>query len=993
MYIPLYVKSNYSLLSSVLKIDDIIKNSIDKNLPFCVINDTSMYGTMEFIKKCEKNNLKPIISIAIKLDDKELVLFAKTYIGYKSLIKLSTINSERKITIDDLGEYNKDLLLVIPYSSIKDDNNDTYNKLSTIYNDIYIGYSTLAEERLSRLITKQAVFFKESLYLTKKDSTILKYLYLIRDSKTIHDEVDYDINNHELEDNNIETLSSPDGLSKTFEIAEKCNVEFPKPELLLPIYKDTMGESPSNYLFELTKKGLSKRLGNTISDEYKNRLSYELNIINKMGFCNYFLVVYDFIKYAKKNNILVGPGRGSAAGSLVSYALGITDIDPLKYDLLFERFLNPERQTMPDIDTDFPDDKRDDVIEYVTKKYGSKNVAGIITFGTLGIKQVIRDTSRMLGIPIYKVDSLSKFIPNFTKESLVDYYNNNEAFKARITSDKDLTKMYDIAKRIEGFPRHTSSHAAGIVMSEAPLDEVIPLTYSDGNYLSSYSMEYLEELGLLKMDFLGLKNLSLINNIINDINTNYNKNIDFLNIPLDDKDAINIFKTANTSGIFQFESNGMRNFLKKLEPDNFEDISAAIALFRPGPAGNIDTYIKRKKGLEEVTYLDPSLEPILKNTYGIMIYQEQIIQAANIYAGYTLGEADVLRRAMSKKKFDLLKAEEEKFIKKSLDMKRDLETAKRMFQLILEFAGFGFNKSHSVAYSIIAYKMAYLKSHYKNEFFANLLTSVIGSEAKTKEYIEEAKANNLVVEKPDINISTDRYIISNGKIIYPFSNLKSVGSVSAKAILKARGDNEFIDIYDAFSRLVIEKVQTKTIECLIYSDAFSKFGYNKKTLIENLDSLINYADLTKDLDPSLVMKPEIEIYNEFSDDELLEQEKNVFGLYLSHHPTTNYYRDNKDCIRLNDIKNYFMKQIHILILVEKIKYIKTKKGERMAFVTGSDETGMMDFTLFPKILRMYPDIGRGDILKVRGIVERRLDEWQMVGNKIEKLNGETDEKR
>ena len=426
--------------------------------------------------------------------------------------------------------------------------------------------------------------------------------------------------------------------------------------------------------------------------------------------------------------------------------------------------------------------------------------------------------------------------------------------------------------------------------------------------------------------------------------------------------------------------------------DNFEDISAAIALFRPGPAGNIDTYIRRKKKEEKITYLDPCLEPILKNTYGIIIYQEQIIQAANIFAGYTLGEADVLRRAMSKKKFDLLKAEEEKFIKKSLEKNRDLETSKKMFQLILNFAGYGFNRSHSVAYSLIAYKMAYLKVHYKNEFFANLLTSVIGSESKTKEYIEEAKANNIIVERPDINISTDRYIISNGKIIYPFSNLKSVGGVSAKAIIKARGDNKFNDIYDAFSRLVIEKVQTKTIECLIYSDSFKTFGYNKKTLIENLDSLINYAELTKDLDPSLVMKPEIESYKEFSDDELLEQEKNIFGFYLSHHPTTNYYRDNKECIRLNDIKKYFMKQIHILVLVERIKFIKTKKGERMAFVTGSDETGIMDFTLFPKILRMYPDIARGDILKVRGIVERRLDEWQMVGNRIEKLNGEENEK-
>ena len=985
MYIPLYVKSNYSLLSSLLKIDDIIKYCKDKNIPSCVINDTTMFGTMEFIKKCKDNNIKSIISIAVSLNNKEFVLFAKNYDGYKNLIKLSTIKSEKELIEEDFVKYKDNLLVVLPYKNI--DEKNLYNKLSNIYDDLYIGYSSLAEERYSKKITNNIVFFKEALYLNKKDFEILKYLYLIRDGKTIHEEVDYDLINHELVIENISSMSNPEGLDNTYLIVDKCNVEFPKPELLLPIYKDTKNMTPKEYLFELAKLGLSKRLNGEISDDYKKRLTYELNIINDMGFCNYFLVVYDFIKYSKKNNILVGPGRGSAAGSLVSFALGITDIDPLKYNLLFERFLNPERKTMPDIDTDFPDNKRDEVINYVTKKYGVKNVSGIVTFGTLSIKQVIRDTSRVLGIPLYKVDSLSKFIPNFTHQKLNDFYNSNEIFKTRVDSDKDLTKMFNIAKVIEGFPRHTSSHAAGIVMSEVELDEVIPLTYSDGTFLSSYSMEYLEELGLLKMDFLGLKNLTIISNILDDIEINFKKKINFQAIPLDDKEAINIFTTANTSGIFQFESTGMRNFLKKLKPDSFEDIFAAIALFRPGPANNIDTYIRRKHGEEKITYLDPCLEDILKNTYGILIYQEQIIQVANIYAGYSLGEADVLRRAMSKKKLSLLKAEEEKFLKKSLEMKRDVETSKKIFELILNFAGYGFNRSHSVAYSLIAYKMAYLKTHYKSEFFANLLTSVIGSEYKTKEYIEEAKANKIEVEKPNINLSSDKYVVNNNKIIYPFSNLKSVGNVSAKQILKARSE-KFVDIYDVFSKLVIEKVNKSTIECLIYGDCFSIFNYNKKTLIENMDSLLNYADLTKDLDPSLVMKPEIEMFDEFSDEELLEQEKNIFGFYLSHHPTTNYYNDNKNCIRLNEVKNYFNKQIDVLILVEKIKVIETKKGDKMSFVTGSDETGKLDFTLFPKTHKEYPNIERGDILKVRGNVEKRLDEWQIIVNKIRKLNGD-----
>ena len=763
---------------------------------------------------------------------------------------------------------------------------------------------------------------------------------------------------------------------------------FPSPKLLLPIYKDTKGMTSASYLFELSKTGLSRRLGGDIPQNYKDRLSYELNIINEMGFSNYFLVVYDFIKYAKKNKILVGPGRGSAAGSLVSFSLGITDIDPLKYNLLFERFLNPERKTMPDIDTDFPDDKRKEVIDYVISKYGEKNVSGIVTFGTLGIKQVIRDVSRVLNIPIYKIDALSKFIPNMSRENLIDFYNKNQAFKARIDSDKELTKMFKIAIKLEGFPRHTSSHAAGIIMSEVQLDEVIPLTYSDGMYLSSYSMEYLEDLGLLKMDFLGLKNLSMISNILNDIKTNYNKEIEFSKIPLDDKESLKIFYDANTCGIFQFESTGMKQFLNKLKPKSFEDIFAAIALFRPGPADNIDTYIKRKNNLEKIEYLDPCLKPILSNTYGIIIYQEQIIQVANIFAGYSLGEADILRRAMSKKKIDLLKSEEEKFIKKSIERGHDKEIAKKIFDLILKFAGYGFNRSHSVAYSIIAYKMAYLKAHYKNEFFANLLSNAIGSEYKTKEYILEARKNKIEIEKPDINLSSDRYIVNKDKIIYPFSNIKQVGVVASHSILKAREEKEFTDIYDCFSRLIINGVTKKTIESLIYADCFRSFNYNKNTLILNLDSLINYAELTKDLDPSLVIKPEIEEFNEYNKDDLLKQEKEVFGFYLVNHPTTSYYAKEQNCIHLEDIGNYFNKRVNMIILVEKVKVIETKKHDKMAFVVGSDETSNRDFTIFPKVYEKYPDISKGDILKVNGNIERRYDNLQIVVNDIIRLSGD-----
>ena len=980
MYIPLFNKSNYSLLSSLIKISDLIDYAKKENISSIALTDTNMYATMEFIKKCESENIKPIIGLHVLLDGFSIVLYAKNYDGYKTLIKLSTIQNEQQVTTEDIEKYNNEVIAVLPY-----ENSQKYKELINIYKELYLGYTTKKEELEALLITENIIFFRENLYKTKNEASIIPYLYRIRDGKTISEDIDYDTNNHELEISNLLDLTDNKGLLNTLKIADECNLIFPPAKNLLPIYEC---DDPSKYLFELCKVGLTKRLNGNIPDIYKNRLSYELKIINEMGFPNYFLVVYDFIKYAKKNKILVGPGRGSAAGSLVAYSLGITDIDPIEYNLLFERFLNPERKTMPDIDTDFPDNRRGEVIDYVIEKYGKRRVCGIVTFGTMGAKQVLRDVGRVLNIPSYKIDSLCKFIPGFTKDKLKDIYNKNQAFKARVDSDTLLTNMFDIATKIEGFPRHTSSHAAGIVMSQVDLDEVIPLTTGDGMYLTGYTMEHLEELGLLKMDFLGLKNLTIIDNIINDIRNTTGEIIEFNKIPLDDKETLKIFETANTSGIFQFESTGMRNFLRKFKPNTFEDIFAAIALFRPGAAINIDSYIRRKHGEEEITYLDNCLEKILKDTYGILIYQEQIIQLASIYAGYTLGEADVLRRAMSKKKVDLLKNEEEKFIKKSIEKGHTEDQAKEIFNLILNFAGYGFNRSHSVAYSLIAYKMAYLKTHYKTIFFANLLTNVIGSESKTYEYIMEAKANKIEVLKPTINKSDNRYIVEDNKIIYPISNIKSIGTVVSEAIKKARTTGPFEDIYDCFSRLYIAGIGKKTFEVLIMADVFKEFNYNRATLYYNLDNLFNYAELTKDIAPSLVMKPDIEIQQEYENAYLLEKEKESFGFYLTSHPTTMYQKDNPYCIPLNTVEKHFSKKIDTIILVDKIKTINTKKGDRMAFISGSDETSSMEYTLFPKVYNEYQTIQRGDIIKIRGTVERRLNEYQIIVEKIKCLKEE-----
>ncbi len=987
MFTPIYIKSNYSLLSSMLKIDDMIAYSLKNNLTSCFLTDSNMYGAMEFYKKCREKKLNPILGLELKLEENILLVYAKNYKGYQSLIKLSTLQNEQNLTLEKVKEFSNQLILVMPTY-----HKELYDELTKVFDSVYLGYQNKKEEKKLLQITNHIVFCRKILYLKQEDADTLTYLYRIRDNKTVSDDVKYVVRENSLEDFNIAEYTDQKGLLTIEEISKNCLLTFPKPELLLPIYDTKNNLDASTYLFELSKAGLKRRLQGNIAKEYQVRLQYELNIIDKMGFSNYFLVVYDFIKYAKQNGILVGPGRGSAAGSLVSYSLGITDIDPLKYDLLFERFLNPERITMPDIDTDFPDKRRGEVIEYVTKKYGRKKVAGIVTFGTLGAKQALRDVARVLNIPSYKVDDLSKIIPAFTKENLSYFYQNNTQFKAKIESDYQLKKMFDIAIKIEGYPRHTSSHAAGIVMCQKNLDEVIPLTISEGMYLTSFSMEYLEELGLLKMDFLGLKNLTLITNVIEDIEKNTKEKIDFHKIPLQDEKVLELFRKADTTGIFQFESTGMRNFLKRLMPTSFEDIFAAIALFRPGPAENIDTYIKRKHGQEKITYLDKTLEDILKNTYGIIIYQEQIMQVASRFAGYSLGEADILRRAMSKKKVEILKAEEDKFIKKSLALGHTYDKAKEIYDLILKFAGYGFNRSHSVAYSIIACKMAYLKVYYQDYFFSNLLTNVIGSETKTKEYIKESRGNKIMVVKPNINLSEERYIVKNNQIIYPFSNIKQVGTVATKCILRSRETGPFQDIYDAVSRLVLEGVTKKNLEALILADAFRIFPYNKKTLIYNLDELMNYAELTKDLDKSLVMIPELEEQEDYSLTEKLEQELSVFGFYFTYHPTTIYEKFYPNCIKLKEIASYFSKKIQTLVLIEKIKVITTKKGDKMAFITASDETDSLSYTLFPKTYSLYETLSLKEVVKITGTVEKRLNEYQIIVDKIERVE-QNEEKR
>ena len=968
-YVPLQVKTSYSLLSSLNNIEKLV--SLAKNLGYTslAITDSNMFGTIEFYKCCLKYQIKPIIGLELTISDSIIILYAKNELGYKTLIKLSTLASERNLKIDDLQDF-VNVVLVMPFQSFNE-------KIFNLFENKYIGYSNQSEKEC---IKHPKVFISNVLYLNKNDYQYLDYLYMIRDGKVLGEfELNTYKGHHLLSKEEIIKIADEEDIQNSKHISDICNVEIKYTKNLQPIYKEGIDEF--QYLTNLCQKGLNKRLNNNIEKKYQDRLDYELSIINKMGFCNYFLVVYDYVKYAKKNNILVGPGRGSAPGSLVAYTLGITEIDPIKYNLLFERFLNPERVTMPDIDIDFDSNKRELVVNYVVEKYGIKNVAGIITFNTLASKQVIKDVGRVLNIPLKLTDAISKLI---TDKDLITSYNNNSKLKSLINSSEELKKLYDISLHLEGLPRHVSIHAAGIVISNRHLDEVIPLYKNDiGIYTTAYSMNYLEELGLLKMDFLGISNLTIIDEIITNIKNNEQINISFNNIPLDDTKTMEIFKKADTDGIFQFESPGMKNFLKKLNPNSLDDLIAAIALYRPGPMDNIDSYIKRKTGKEPISYLDKSLEPILKSTYGIIIYQEQIMQIANVLAGYSLGEADILRRAMSKKKLDILQNEKEKFIKRSIEKGHSEESATKIFELILKFAGYGFNLSHSVSYAIVAYKMAFLKRHFCHYFMLSLLNNAIGSDVKTQIYISEAKHKKITITPPDINISTYKYIIKNKQIICPFSIIHNIGYSVSHAIINEREKGPFKDFLDFVTRCYSGTINKKIITSLINAGVFSSFNINKKTLNENLDNIINYAELTKDIGLIEIEKPTIIQYQEYDKETLTNLELSSFSFYLSNHPVSEY-RQNESLTTIN-IEDKFNQKINIILYVEKIKEVLTKKNDVMAFVIASDEFKSISLTLFPSIYQENKDLKYGDIISVIGRVEKRFDEYQIVVNSITKL--------
>lgn len=951
MFYPLGVKTDFSILKSLIKIEDYILYAKNNGLNVIGILDDNLNSSHIFYEMCKKNNIKPVIGLDIIIEDKEVYLYPVNYHGLTNLFKFCSLEEK---SFKTLKNYSEDIICVINYESL-----EICENMKNIFSKVFLSFKT-DEERVDELsISEDVIYINETLSLTEEASKYINYLDMINKNITLGEFSLKDYRESILEIKEYDTSK----------LTNLIDIEFPNAASYIPVYV----ENSQEYLKNLAIKGLNKRLSNDVPLKYKERLLYELDIINKMGFSNYFLIVFDYVRYAKKNGILIGPGRGSAVSSLVSYSLGITEIDPLKYNLLFERFLNPERITMPDIDIDFEYERVDEVFNYVKEKYGSEYVARIITYGTFQAREAIRTVGKINNVKENLIQSLLQFIDS--KKTLKGNLNKNVL--EVINRNSLLKKVYKEACVIEGLKKNESMHAAGVVISSVKLTDVIPIIKKSDITLTGYTMNELESLGLLKMDFLALKNLTIIKNTIRKIDNNFN----LMAIPLNDEKVYTLFKEAHTLGIFQFESFGMKSFLKKFKPDKFEDLVLALAVYRPGPMENIDVLCDRKNKHFKYSTFDESLKSILDETYGIIVYQEQIMEILRTMGNYSYAHADIVRRAISKKKIEVMESERKIFIEESIKNGYSKECAEEVFKFIEKFASFGFNKSHSVAYALLAYEMAYLKVNYKCEFYASLLNTNIGGEEKTKEYITEAKGNDIKIIKPSINKSGYLYECENNTILLPFRSIKGISSQVTDGIIKERENGEFKSFNDFLARCYKKIVNQNIVEILIKAGVFDDLGINRKTLITNLNSSITYAELIRDLDSSLVSEPVMNEVDEFDDGELMNMELSLYGFYVTNHPASKYVNSFKQA----NIKENFDKVVDTVVLVEKIKKIKTKTGDDMAFLEASDETGTSEFTIFKEAFPGLKDVSVGSLVKVRGRVEKRMDKYQIVVSNISKI--------
>jgi DNA polymerase III subunit alpha len=1029
-FVHLHVRSAYSLLNSAAKMEELVKKASELGFHALALTDENvLYGVIPFYKECQKYGLKPIIGMIadIVLERKQqsfpLVLLAKNETGYRNLLKISSVIQTKApggIPEKWLRYYTDGLIAITPGINgyietllLQKQFTEAMDVLTTYKQlfgneQFYIGLQNhgLNDEadlqmeliRFSEETNTPLVATNDVHYVNKEDAFVHDCLLAIKHGVKLDDEKRPRLQSNEYYLKSTKEMidlfrHSPSAVANTVRIAEQCNVKIELGKIKLPKYPVPTNQSAHDYLRELCLKGLHDRFLQP-EDVYLKRLEYELDVIKKTNFSDYFLIVWDLMKFAHEQGILTGPGRGSAAGSLVAYVLHITNVDPIKYGLLFERFLNPERISMPDIDIDFPDERRDEVIQYVVKKYGKQHVAQIITFGTLAAKAALRDIGRVMGASKNEIDFLAKQVPNKIGITLREAYEQSPSLQRAVKESPLARKIFETALKIEGLPRHTSTHAAGVVISEQPLSDIVPLQEGyEQIYLTQYPMDILEELGLLKMDFLGLRTLTLIENVRTLIKHKTGKTLDLQEIPFDDAKTYALLSRGETTGVFQLESEGMRKVLQELQPSKFEDIVAANALYRPGPMDYIPVYIKRKHRQETVSYPHPDLEPILKSTYGVLIYQEQIMQIAAKMAGFSLGQADLLRRAVGKKKKEILDKEREHFVKGCMEKGYSKETANDIYDLIVRFANYGFNRSHAVAYSMIAYQLAYLKANYPLYFYAALLTSIIGHEEKVAQYILEAKQKNISILPPSINKSFYPFSIEDGKIRYSLAAIKNVGAAAVKAIIQERKKRPFTDLFDVCIRLSPKTINRKMLESFVLAGCFDEFGVERASLLASLDVALEHAELVRPDDglgdlfaEEFSLKPKYVKAEPLTEDEKLKHEKELLGVYLSSHPVSPYIKrfQSFDTLPISHMAKALGKQkISVGAYIIKERKTRTKTGEEMAFFTISDESGEVEAVAFPDVYNRYrQQLHKGAVLLFQGKVEIRQGHLQLVIKQI-----------
>ena len=1017
-FVHLHVHTEYSLLDGACRIDRMFDRLKELGQTAIAITDHGvMYGCVDFYKAAKKAGVKPIIGCEVyvatrsrfdkvnRIDgSNHLVLLCKNETGYKNLIKLVSAGfiegfySKPRVDKELLEQHHEGLVCLsaclageIPQALLAGD----YEKAKTAalyFNDLF-GQGNFFIEiqdhgidaqqqilplliRLSRETGIPLVATNDAHYLRKEDSKMQSILICIQTGKTVQDADKLEFETDEFYLKSTEEMYdlfsiAPDACENTVKIAEMCNFDFEFGVTKLPYFEAPDGMDNQVYFEKLCREGLVRRYGDGVTDEMRDRLEYEIDVIRRMGYTNYYLIVFDFINYAKQQGIPVGPGRGSGAGSLAAYCVGITNIDPIRYNLLFERFLNPERVSMPDFDVDFCYERRQEVIDYVNEKYGHDHVAQIITFGTMAARAAIRDVGRVLGMPYAQVDSISKMVPMELKMTLNRALEVSPELKAQYEADPQVKELIDTAIKIEGMPRHASTHAAGVVITREAANEYVPLASNDGVPVTQFTMTTIEELGLLKMDFLGLRTLTVIKNA-EEMVRRREPDFSMDNISYDDAATYEMLGRSETEGVFQLESTGMKQVLTGLQPKNLEDIIALISLYRPGPMDSIPTYLRNRHEPDKVRYKTPQLAHILDVTNGCIVYQEQVMQICRELAGFTLGQADLVRRAMSKKKHDVMEKERQHFVTGCAANGISEQAANDIFDDMSSFASYAFNKSHAACYAYVAFQTAYLKCHYPSEFMAALLTSVLDNTDKVIEYTGECQRLGIKVLPPSINVSDGGFTVDGKSIRFGLNATKNVGRNLIAAVVRERREKPFSSLYDFCRRLHGQELNRRAAESLVKCGAFDETGVSRKAMLENVDAIFKSVetDVGRNVEGQLDLFSQmsgesagagedfhIEDHGEFPLPELLKMEKEVSGLYLSGHPLDGYRQQIQKvgACRIADMmgeeaRRYDGKHVNIVCAVIKSKFMTTRSNTMMAFTNVEDLSGTMEIIVFPKVL-------------------------------------------